>query len=277
VSAVRDDGVQDGFAQIHPEVEPVGYLDGVRCPDPDAVGVCAGTVTAHDLCAGMRAQPRGEGVRGAVGQHIDRLVCVHVDQHGGVDLTTTQGEVVHPEHLGRPTRRCWRGGTQQPQQGAAAGRDRELGRESGAGTTSQRDTDVSQHRPERRATPATRHGQLGHLLGESPLRAGRVLAVEPPYLQQDPHRRCPQRGVRQPPPVPLTHRPRDHLAGGAGRLVSVDLGMDMHPVGPVLDPLDAHLAQVTRQHTNRLLILHRDMISISGLSVKRCWSTPRRG
>jgi hypothetical protein len=34
---------------------------------------------------------------------------------------------------------------------------------------------------------------------------------------------APQRSVRQPPPVPLTHRSRDHQAGGADRLVSVDL------------------------------------------------------
>jgi len=50
--------------------------------------------------------------------------------------------------------------------------------------------------------------------------------------------------------------------------------MDMHRVRPVLDPFDAHLAQMTRQHTDRLLILHRDMIPANGLGVKRCCSTP---
>ncbi|BCB88741.1 hypothetical protein Psuf_060540 [Phytohabitans suffuscus] len=144
---MRDDGVQDGLAKVHPEVEPVGYLDRVWCPDPDAVGVRAGAVTTDDVRARMLTQPGGEGVRGAVRQHIDRLVSVHVHQHGGVDLTTTKSEVVDPEHPRRRGRRWRRGGPQRPQQGAAAGRDREPGRESGPGTTGQRDTDVAQHRP----------------------------------------------------------------------------------------------------------------------------------
>jgi len=69
-------------------------------------------------------------------------------------------------------------------------------------------------------------------------------------------------------------RTRDRLARRTGRLFGIDLGMDMHRVGPVLDPFDAHLAQMTRQHTDRLLILHRDMIPTNSLGVKRCCSTP---
>jgi len=67
------------------------------------------------------------------------------------------------------------------------------------------------------------------------------------------------------------------LAGGADRFVGVDLGVDMNRVGPLLDPFDADLAQVTRQHTDRLLILHRDIIPIDSLGVKHCCSTHLSG
>jgi hypothetical protein len=45
-----------------------------------AVGVGAGAVAAHELDAGMLAQPVGEAVGLSIGQQLHRTVAGHVDQ-----------------------------------------------------------------------------------------------------------------------------------------------------------------------------------------------------
>jgi hypothetical protein len=88
----------DVLGEVVPQVPAVSDLHGQGCPLVGAVGVRAGTVTAHDLGAGMLAQPVGEGVGLPVGQQLQRAVGGHVDQHTAVDVAAAQREVVDPEH-----------------------------------------------------------------------------------------------------------------------------------------------------------------------------------
>jgi hypothetical protein len=81
---VRGHGLPGRLAQVLPQVEPVGDLDRLRGPGADAVGIRAGPVPANGLDLGVLAQPGGEGAGLAVGQHVHRLVGVHVDQDGVV-------------------------------------------------------------------------------------------------------------------------------------------------------------------------------------------------
>ncbi|MFI6055401.1 hypothetical protein ACIBCO_35600 [Streptomyces violascens] len=63
------DTLLDGLAEVHPQIEAICDLLGSRCPGGGAFGIRPGTVTAHDLDAGVRAQPPGErpGLLGGVG------------------------------------------------------------------------------------------------------------------------------------------------------------------------------------------------------------------
>ena len=98
VGTAGDDGFLYRVAQVLPQVEAVGHLDGVRSALPGALGVGAGPVPADDLHARVVFQPLGESLGLAVGQHVDGLVCVHVDQDGRVGLAAPLGEIIHAQH-----------------------------------------------------------------------------------------------------------------------------------------------------------------------------------
>lgn len=104
-------------------MKAISHLDGVWCGGP--YGLCIGpsTVAAHKLGAGMLPQPRGQGVGGPVGQHIDPLAGLHVQQDRGVHMSPAGGEVVHAQ---RPCPWLFRPTTQQPQQRVGADRDRQM-------------------------------------------------------------------------------------------------------------------------------------------------------
>lgn len=93
----RGDGLSDGLAQVVPQVPPVGDLDRLRRAAGCRVGVGPGAVPADDLHARVPREPGGHGVRGAVGQEVDRAVGADVDQHGAVMVSATQGEIVDPD------------------------------------------------------------------------------------------------------------------------------------------------------------------------------------
>jgi hypothetical protein len=79
-------GVLDVLGQVVPQVPAVGDLGRLGCPDPGALGVGPGPVSADHLGARVGGQPVGEGLRLAVVEHIDGTVAGHVDQHGAVVL-----------------------------------------------------------------------------------------------------------------------------------------------------------------------------------------------
>lgn len=61
----------------------------------------------------MFVQPRFQGVGRAVGQYVDPLMGLGVDDHGGIAVPPAQGEIVDADHAGHPA-----GGQRYAQQGA---------------------------------------------------------------------------------------------------------------------------------------------------------------
>jgi hypothetical protein len=53
---------------------PISDLDRIRRAVVGAFGVGAGSVSADDLHARMGAEPGGQCLGGAVGEHVDRAV-----------------------------------------------------------------------------------------------------------------------------------------------------------------------------------------------------------
>jgi hypothetical protein len=76
----------------------------------------------------MLAQPGSEGAGLAVGQHVHRLVGVHIDQGGVVRLAATNREVIDTENLD-PAGVGQRMGADEPDQYVTAGRHGEVRRE----------------------------------------------------------------------------------------------------------------------------------------------------
>ena len=104
---------QGGFAQVVPQMPAICDLHRIGQGTADGLGVGRGAVTAHDLDARILAQPRFQGVGGAVGQHVDPLVGLGVAHHGGTAVPPALSEVVDADHAGCPP-----GGQRDAQQGA---------------------------------------------------------------------------------------------------------------------------------------------------------------
>jgi len=85
-------------------VPPVADLHrfGEGLEDPLAIG--AGAVAADVFGPGMLAQPRDQGLGGAVRQDVDPLAGLGVDDHGGVAVPALEGEVIDAEHAQRQDR-----------------------------------------------------------------------------------------------------------------------------------------------------------------------------
>jgi hypothetical protein len=113
-------------------VPPVADLDCGGQRAADGFGVGAGAVAAHDLDAGMLAQPSFGDVGGAAGQHVDALAGRGVDEHGGVAAAAAQREVVDPEHLGH-RRRGQRNRQQHAQRGVPGHRSAQRRQHPGPG------------------------------------------------------------------------------------------------------------------------------------------------
>lgn len=75
---------QGCFAQVVPQMPAVSDLHRVGQSAADRLRIGGRSVTADDLDVRMPAQPRFEGVGGAVGQHLDPLMGLSVDHHSGV-------------------------------------------------------------------------------------------------------------------------------------------------------------------------------------------------
>jgi hypothetical protein len=123
-AAVRLDLAPDGFAQVVPYMPAVGDLHCVGQGAADRLGVGRGAVTAHDRGARMLTQPRFQSAGRAVGQHVDPLVRLGVDHHGGIAVPPAQSEVVDTDHARHPP-----GGQRDARQGTQGRVTRQAHRE----------------------------------------------------------------------------------------------------------------------------------------------------
>lgn len=73
----------------------------------------------------MIAQPRGERLRRAIREEVDRAVLLQIDNDRGVDATCAEGEIVNADDPGgRPGRRL--AGRQDAEEGSATHRHASL-------------------------------------------------------------------------------------------------------------------------------------------------------
>lgn len=142
------DALLGGFAQVVPEVPPVGDLEGLWGAAGGAVGEEGSAVAADDLDARTLGEPGREGVGLPVGQQVDRPSCLDVDEHGSIDPALALGVFIRADHTRRGSGRIRKRGD-QPQQGVPADRRPDHVRHAGPGPACEREAD----RDERRSQP----------------------------------------------------------------------------------------------------------------------------
>jgi len=84
--------------EIAQEVEAIGDLDRLGRALPGPVRIGPGPVAADEFDARMRAEPRCQGRRFAIGQEVDHPVALEIDQQRAVALAPAPGPIIDPEH-----------------------------------------------------------------------------------------------------------------------------------------------------------------------------------
>ncbi len=74
----------DSLSKVAEQVPSIGDLDSSRCALTNAVSVSAGTIASDNLRARAIPQPVSDGRGLAIGQEIDHLVCLKVQEHRSV-------------------------------------------------------------------------------------------------------------------------------------------------------------------------------------------------
>jgi hypothetical protein len=85
------------FSKV-PSIQNLRCLRRAQC---DASSVLGGSVTSDDFDTGMVLQPSRQRLSPSIRQKIECRVSLEIDDDGAVDLTLTQGEVIHADHAWR--------------------------------------------------------------------------------------------------------------------------------------------------------------------------------
>ena len=252
-ASMAGDATFDRLSQVVPDMPSISHLDRVRCTVASALGVGAGTVSAHDLDAGMRTQPVSQGLGSAVGEHVDRSASLGIDQQRAVPVAAAQGKIVHSQH----TRR-WPVGIRQrthdTQQRHPADRRRQLTSQPRPRPTAQRQPDRAQHSLQNPGAPGIPSSQAGYLLGERRLGTVGVVAEQPPDCQPNQHLPPGGRGVGQAALVATVHPIRHRPAPRTRRWLAAGPDSDLHHAASSRHGLDPYPGQMRPQHRNKIKI-----------------------
>ncbi len=202
--AVARDASLSRFAEVAPEVEPIGNLDGGGRANAGALGEEWGAIAADDLDPRMIGQPGRDGASLAIRQQVHRPAGLDVDQHGPVDTSLAHRVLVDARY----TRDRWlwfRESVDQPQDRVPADSRADDVGQPGTGAAGQGEADPGQHRPQSFGPLAVPPGQARDLLDERPPLAGDVFAREPPDTKSQ-HNPPPRHGeVRRKPQIRAMH------------------------------------------------------------------------
>lgn len=94
------DALLGRFAEVVPEVPPVGDLESLRGAAGGAFGVEDSAVVADDLNSGPLGQPGRERLRISVRQEIHRPTCLDVNEDRSVDPALALSVFVHANRAG---------------------------------------------------------------------------------------------------------------------------------------------------------------------------------
>jgi len=92
-----EDPLQD-LAAVAGEVEAVGDRCRPRRTLARAARIIAAAIAADERRLAVRLEPRREGVRRAIRQHVDDAVALQVRQDGAVVVAPAEGKVVDTQH-----------------------------------------------------------------------------------------------------------------------------------------------------------------------------------
>jgi hypothetical protein len=79
-------------------VKAIRNLDRVRRTFRRPARIVRRTIPGNDLDPGVRPQPRRDGVCGALGQHIDRLLPFKIHQDRAIDTALPEGKIIDAKH-----------------------------------------------------------------------------------------------------------------------------------------------------------------------------------
>jgi hypothetical protein len=195
------------------------------------------------------AQPVGERAGLAVGQHVDWLVAVHVDQDGVVRLAATDREVIDAEHVdvSGPEDRL---GADEPDQDVSAARHRKLRRQAGSRTSRQGERDIGERASQRRGPAGERRGQPRNLLGERGLPAARVAALEAAYAHDDLHLAAAEREIGELALLAGVNSGRVMPAARALPVAGLRPDAERHPAVALLDAVHHGCGQLWQKRIN---------------------------
>jgi len=83
-----------GIGDILHEVEAIGHLQSVRCPEANPLRIRPRAIPRDDQHLGMSAQPGSEGLRRPIGQQVDDPVQIEVDENRAVAASLAACPVV---------------------------------------------------------------------------------------------------------------------------------------------------------------------------------------
>jgi hypothetical protein len=115
----------NSFSEVAEQMPAVGDLDRAWSALADPAGIGAGAITGDDFDAGTIPQPGGDGRGLAVGQQIDHLVRLEIDEDGPVSTAALPGPVIDAQDARRRHRLRVRPGGCQTQQCVGTCRNRD--------------------------------------------------------------------------------------------------------------------------------------------------------
>jgi hypothetical protein len=89
---------EENLAQVQEHMEAVCHLHDLRRHATGGVRIFTAAIPADDVYSWMSEQPGSKLVATAVGQHIDDVVPLEVDQDSAIGPAAAEGEVVYTQN-----------------------------------------------------------------------------------------------------------------------------------------------------------------------------------
>jgi hypothetical protein len=150
----------DGFAEVFNQMKAIHDLHGLRFATAYAIGIERTPVSTDHGNGGMLREPGGHALSRALGQEVQDLMVLQIDQDGPIAVPAPPGPLIDPNTLwgggGRRRRRL-----HQPQQGVWTNAQSQPGREPCPSLPAEGQTVGKQElgQPEGPSRPRRRHGR----------------------------------------------------------------------------------------------------------------------
>lgn len=217
------------ITEILQQVPPIGHLPCLRCPTRHPFHNGSATVARDETNRRMRREPGGNRRGGAIGQHIERSVCVNVHDKTRIRATLAEGEVVHPDTLRRANVRQRRG-ADESEQDIGSGWDAEGGSEACPGLATEGEGHPFKGGAQMVRATATGSDEGGQALSEDVTGAAGVDAAKAPHMEVQDHRHTANGEIGDMAQVATVDAARATMAQGASSGAAHGGGGETHLV-----------------------------------------------